>query len=374
MKKLVFLVFLVHCTAFGQSAKKTNKRLLAQYAQEQQKQDSAYAIFKQSDRVHDSLMKAIDKKSEQLKSDERTAKRLIFDVHELTGSLKALQVDMGPLASRNFGYDEIPHLREFMRPMKKMINTEVRFEPVSGELSLDGLKKKAQNDLLREKIRAYEASSQTNAARQQQLVVKNQKMLGIAATMDSLVSTFGTLNGELESAKQTLYAKWTEARKNYVQKGPKGFPEAYEQFFGDAFPETKMVTEQFGSSDGFGDPVPTPGPLPVDRIENEILTVLDEPASFPGGMTALMAYLGKNLNYPESLKETGISGKVFVKFVVSETGEISDVKIMKGLAGCKECDMEVVRAIKGMPKWIPGKNKGKAVKSYFNLPVNFSNQ
>ena len=102
--------------------------------------------------------------------------------------------------------------------------------------------------------------------------------------------------------------------------------------------------------------------------------VLDEPASFPGGMEAMKTYMVKNLRYPETLKETGISGKVFVKFVVSEKGELSNVQVMKGLSGCKECDMEVVRVVKGMPKWIPGKDKGKAVKSYYNLPVMFSAQ
>ncbi|MNY67333.1 Gram-negative bacterial tonB protein [compost metagenome] len=85
----------------------------------------------------------------------------------------------------------------------------------------------------------------------------------------------------------------------------------------------------------------------------------------------MYAYLEKNLRYPESAKEAAISGKVFVQFVVSEKGDITESQVVKGIRGCKECDLEAIRVIRMMPKWIPAKINGQAVKSKFNLPVNF---
>lgn len=373
MRILLFLVLFIHCCAFGQSAKKANKLLLAQYAREQQKQDSAYAVFKKSERVHDSLEKAINNKTDLMQSGERTAKRLMFDVHELAGSLKTLEVDLGPAKPRDFGYDEIPKYRESMRPVKEALNAEVKFDQVSGQLQLEGLKKKKQNELLREQIKAYEDRGKSNVLRQQELETNNKKLAALSFKMDSLAAVYESLNTELTSAKTVLFAKWTEVHANYVNKGPKGFPEVYQRIFADAFPLREKTGFKSDNSVHEYVDIPVPAP-PVEPKQDPILMVLDEPASFPGGMDAMKTYMAKNLRYPETLKETGISGKVFVKFVVSETGELSNVQVMKGLSGCKECDMEVVRVVKGMPKWIPGKDKGKAVKSYYNLPVMFSAQ
>lgn len=98
---------------------------------------------------------------------------------------------------------------------------------------------------------------------------------------------------------------------------------------------------------------------------------VDEPAQFPGGMDKLKPYLRDKINYPQIAIELNLQGKCFTKFVVSKTGEISNVTVERGVPDCKECDKEAVRVIKGMPLWTPGKIKGRAVDSYFNLPVTF---
>ena len=63
-----------------------------------------------------------------------------------------------------------------------------------------------------------------------------------------------------------------------------------------------------------------------------------------------------------------------LKFVVDENGGISNVEILKGVAGCQDCDKEAIRVVKAMPKWKPGKQTGRAVRVYFNLPINFKIQ
>jgi periplasmic protein TonB len=81
------------------------------------------------------------------------------------------------------------------------------------------------------------------------------------------------------------------------------------------------------------------------------------------------AYITSHLHYPNEAKDAGVSGKVFIKFLVSEDGSISDVKAVRGIGA--GCDEEAKRVIASMPKWKPGRQNGRAVKVYFTLPVMF---
>lgn len=90
---------------------------------------------------------------------------------------------------------------------------------------------------------------------------------------------------------------------------------------------------------------------------------------FPGGEKELMAFITKNLKYPAIPAENGIQGRVVIRFVVSKTGDVTDVQIMKGLDPA--CDREAVRVVKTMPRWIPGRQNGRAVAVYYTLPVTY---
>ncbi len=81
-------------------------------------------------------------------------------------------------------------------------------------------------------------------------------------------------------------------------------------------------------------------------------------------------YLADNLHYPPEARKKDIEGKVMVKFVVNEDGTLSDYTVMRGIGG--GCDEEAVRLVKGMPRWKPGRQNGRAVATYFALPVIFS--
>lgn len=102
----------------------------------------------------------------------------------------------------------------------------------------------------------------------------------------------------------------------------------------------------------------------------EIFTVVEEMPEFPGGMKEMMKFIQINSRYPNALKEKNIGGKVFIKFVVSETGEVKDVTVLKS-SGIKELDEEAKIMMGYMPKWKPGKQSGKEVPVYFNLPVSY---
>lgn len=119
---------------------------------------------------------------------------------------------------------------------------------------------------------------------------------------------------------------------------------------------------------------PLPDPKPKEPVENQeqiIYDLVDEPASFLGGRVALIKYIADNLKYPTVAEDAGLEGKCYLQFVVSMNGYISNVKIKRGVPDCPECDIEAVRMVKAMPKWIPGKVSGKAVNSTFILPVTF---
>jgi periplasmic protein TonB len=104
---------------------------------------------------------------------------------------------------------------------------------------------------------------------------------------------------------------------------------------------------------------------------NYIYDLVDETADFPGGMYACKNFILSNLVYPQNAKENKLEGKCFLKFIVSETGNISNIKVLKGVPNCPECDVEALRIVQTMPKWKPAKINGKPVNSTFTLPVQF---
>jgi protein TonB len=107
-------------------------------------------------------------------------------------------------------------------------------------------------------------------------------------------------------------------------------------------------------------------------VEMEIFTVVESMPSFPGGDAARMKFLQENIKYPQMARESGIQGTVYVTFVVEPNGKVSDVRVLRGIGG--GCDEEAVRVIQSMPKWEAGKQRGKAVRVQFNMPIKFTLQ
>ena len=117
-------------------------------------------------------------------------------------------------------------------------------------------------------------------------------------------------------------------------------------------------------------------PVVVEEEEEEeeaqIFTVVEKDPEFPGGMDALYKYLAQNIKYPTIARENGITGRVYVTFVVERDGSIANPRVLRDIGG--GCGAEAIRVVKSMPKWNPGKQSGKAVRVQFNLPVNFNLQ
>jgi len=110
-------------------------------------------------------------------------------------------------------------------------------------------------------------------------------------------------------------------------------------------------------------------PEPVKEEETKVFDVVEQMPSFPGGPSALMQYLNSNIKYPVVAEENGVQGRVVCTFVVEKDGSITDVRVVKSVD--PSLDKEAVRVVKGMPKWIPGKQNGSAVRVKYTVPVTF---
>ena len=113
-------------------------------------------------------------------------------------------------------------------------------------------------------------------------------------------------------------------------------------------------------------------PVPCDFSDAESATdrIVDQMPEYPGGVSGLYKFLGKNTRYPEVSREGGIEGKVYVEFVILKDGTPCDFVVVRGIGG--GCDEEAIRVLKMMEKWKPGKQDGKPVNVRYTLPVNFT--
>ena len=109
---------------------------------------------------------------------------------------------------------------------------------------------------------------------------------------------------------------------------------------------------------------------PVDETK-EVETFVDEEAEFPGGYPAMMAFIKKNLVFPETAIENGVQGKCFLRFIVCLHGNVVGVTVINGVPDCPECDKAAIKVMEAMPKWNPGKLNGRIESSYCRIPIGF---
>lgn len=137
------------------------------------------------------------------------------------------------------------------------------------------------------------------------------------------------------------------------------------------------VNTDFDFSQDFDEDAEVEKYVPIDIVEEEAedappVRFAEEMPEYVGGMEAMYAFLKNELQYPEAARNNGIQGTVLLEFVVERDGSVSNVKPLVSLF--PECDAEAIRVVKKMPKWKPGKQMGKPVRCYFNLPIRFTLQ
>ena len=106
--------------------------------------------------------------------------------------------------------------------------------------------------------------------------------------------------------------------------------------------------------------------------ETKVFDVVEQMPEFPGGQAALLKWISDNIKYPAIAEENGIQGRVVCTFVVERDGSVTDVQVARSID--PSLDKEAVRVLKKMPKWIPGKQNGSAVRVKYTVPVTFKLQ
>ena len=105
----------------------------------------------------------------------------------------------------------------------------------------------------------------------------------------------------------------------------------------------------------------------VSQKNQKVFEVVEQMPEYPGGAMAMMEFLQDNMKYPADAEKQKVQGKVMVSFIVETDGSITDVKVMKNVF--PSLDAEAIRVVKAMPRWTPGKQKGKVVRVHFSLPI-----
>lgn len=99
------------------------------------------------------------------------------------------------------------------------------------------------------------------------------------------------------------------------------------------------------------------------------LLIVEKMPEFPGGEEALRLYIAENVEYPPLAQENDIQGKVYVRFVVTKTGEVGEVQVVRGVD--KLLDDEAIRVVKTLPRFTPGQQRGKNVSVWYTVPIDF---
>jgi TonB family protein len=109
--------------------------------------------------------------------------------------------------------------------------------------------------------------------------------------------------------------------------------------------------------------------MEVDKDTNTPFIVVEQMPQFPGGDDSLKKFISRTIKYPDLARENSVGGTVYVNFIIEKDGSVSNPRILRGIGS--GCDEEAIRVIKLMPKWISGKQNGKAVRVQYNLPIKF---
>lgn len=113
------------------------------------------------------------------------------------------------------------------------------------------------------------------------------------------------------------------------------------------------------------------GKAQMPSTDSPPLPVVQQQAQFKGGRNALAKYMQENYKQPKAVQRLGITGKVYIKFVITKKGEITQAEVTRGIENCPECNEEALRLIKMMPNWDPALQNGEPVSVYFTMPIAF---
>ncbi len=383
---ILLLLCLLPFSGTPQSARKLNKQLRAEYTARYHQADSVRKIHEKElglwestkNAFYDSIysFRAIDRKYETL-SDSVNHKRIDLErlgVEEVNGvDYEYLYAFFRKSQEAEFIFGSFFDRLGFL---DVVLGKGVYLDSV---IDLELYDLDFQNDYLQRELESivlfYTTAGYDQDKIAESLIAMDTAQMQITALKQTLKEMAPTLRAYNLILEKELAVK----RQFFAKNGPEGFDEAWFDVFPDVFPPKiieqhyiePIIVEEFNKGAAF-EPVSERIAPPVEAPkEDKVYQFVDEPAEYPGGIEAMNAFIEANLKIPEVAIRDKIEGKCYLQFVVSAKGNISNVKVVRGVPDCDECDKEAIRMVKSMPKWKSGKIEGKPVNSTFNLPVSF---
>lgn len=348
---LSFIWILFGVIVSAQTAQEQFEQLLPKYEQLEKEYTTEFAVFSErrialSLRTSDANYKQLQLLSQKSIVDKMC---LVFKEMEVPSEKIPNNAALKNLPSEDF--------EALTERWQSLIRKELFVQPpVIDSAVLKNLSETAKSTYWKNKTNELEAAIAAFPEKRKQLQIATNELNALEKDANEAIRR---VDERLTVVKQVAKScdELTEAcRVDYRKNGPNGFNQAYAR----NFPEIAREHENRIQREK----------MPQTK-EPEIHIVVDEPADFPGGYPALKKYIEENLVYPERAKKKGIEGKCYMQFIISTQGKISNVRVMKGVSDCPECDEAAIKLVKGMPDWIPGKVGGKPVNSTYNLPIKF---
>lgn len=373
----MLMCFVFATSVNAQSPKKINQQLTAEYAMIDHRLDSLEIVWKALVSEVKVTEEHFEQRGKELRIQESQYNDLLrtcflrrsqlahLGILDVAGVRKsyldsaALHVSLALMEAQTYEYLPYAYSRGFSKHMRQVTNKKAGWEE--------------RNDQLQKEIRLRKLEYDKLGGALLETKVFRQKMEETVLQYDSLEVFMQQRTPTLESMRQREEAEFTIQRELYAKSGPNGFSEAYAHVFPEVFAKTPPQSPYSGVKVTAEEIEQRADRITVEKAPEPpvIIDIVEEPAEFPGGFEALKVYLKENLRYPESAKENGIEGKVYMYFLVMRTGEISKISVKRGIADCPECDAEGKRLVENMPDWIPGKNNGVVVDQWYNLPIVF---
>ena len=177
----------------------------------------------------------------------------------------------------------------------------------------------------------------------------------------------------------TIVGKLICKEKIYLKQGENNWSPLQEGLLPEVFGvDIRTIVEKIQEKRGFGSeqdeyegiPFKEIVPIRTNEASDKVYNIVEQMPKFPGGEEALMKFINEHIKYPQSALEQGTQGTVMLRFVVTSTGDIGEVQILKGLMN-EDCNNEAKRVVKSLPKFNPGMQQGRPVSVWYTTPVRF---
>ncbi len=377
MKLLASLLFVWTIgLAYGQSTRKIHAELKKALDLEVQKADATQMLLTELNQKIDSCLKSLETNDKTMKCDYKTLEIHLQAVKSNVNKVNSLGVSLEWTEKNQITqlYEQLnlyhSGIAKTLSTLKQSKNHTFPTSAMNPEVS-----KEEQANWMKKTIAEFKTAETITKENIELKKVIFTTLEHYLEQLDSLQPLTRDAAIKTMSKDKELNIILDSLKSHYSKNGPKGFPEQYAKIFPSVHPailqKPHTILEKETDDPGAICSVPVQSSK-VDPVysDDNIFLIAEEDADFPGGRKALLQFLAENLNCPAQI-HCSLEGKTTLRFVVTKEGEIKDIKVLRKLPGCSECDQEAIRVIQSMPKWIPGKNGGKPVNSYFDLPIAF---